>query len=1014
MISQEQLIRNFSVMENGEVDFFLGAGASVNSGIPTGGDLIWFFKREIYCIENHVSTEKFKDLKLPSTQKFLQDYFDKKGGYPPKYASNEYSFYFQECYNSCIARKRFIESKVTRHNPSLGYLCLADMMIKNKVKRVWTTNFDALTETAVNIINPQQELLVCSSTNSNSIKNFNPTYPGVCKLHGDFRYDNLQNTEDELQKLESTLQEHWLHCLTNRGMIVIGYSGNDESIMSFFEKHIAEPNFISKGLYWTTLKGVPVSKRVSALIESAKSGGKIADIVEISKFDSLLYSIYKSLGFSNQLIEEKSADIEASSELLFSGNRIKEFIKLNAFKADSIPQCNCFKTDIISWSELKAIINPHKCIASLYNGQIYSFESSEKLISTFGNHIKSDITSTFPEERLLKKSDSVYTGMLYDLIKSSMLNRGFQCCKRNKYYDAKTRKTDSGYAVFDAIEMAIEYSAGEFYLFLLPSIHILKENGKQVSTDEYKIQSNRILSRIYNKQYNEKLRIWQSTLSNKRTISFTNGLFELKFTSIPLSSGGENREKEWIELNAYQYNEPIMCFSDTDMSHTSTNQLIGLSQYGPLDCSYINDSRLQRPIQLALFSPKEHLNKIIGHLNKLNNSSKSNGKDKFLPDFAGFEKIYQRPLLIPSSADPNLCITYPTKATEQLTIQDFAAFIKRGIDRAAKNAMDFDVMVIYVPTSFARFRESPDSSDDYNLHDSIKLYAADKGISVQFIEERSTNAYDTCKVLWGLSTSLYAKSQGILWHPRSISDDTAYIGIGYAKSEKQGICIGCSQLFDSTGTGIRMILRKIKNPCFFEKSNPYMDRNEAREMMIELRESYYHCCPTAKLNRVVIHKTTPFMKEEIIGITQAFEGVDVELLQIQEHSPWRAIRFGMQATRQAENFAIKRGTVIPTNKDSFLIWTHGSLNIPEWTGSYNYFKGGRGIPAPLVVKRFWGQSEGGVLAEEILMLTKMNWNSGDSLYKSLPVTLDFAKVLSRMSKQNEVLFDKSYDFRYFM
>ena len=245
-------------------------------------------------------------------------------------------------------------------------------------------------------------------------------------------------------------------------MIVIGYSGNDESIMSFFEKHIAEPNFISKGLYWTTLKGVPVSKRVSALIESAKSGGKIADIVEISKFDSLLYSIYKSLGFSNQLIEEKSADIEASSELLFSGNRIKEFIKLNAFKADSIPQCNCFKTDIISWSELKSIINPHKCIASLYNGQIYSFESSERLISTFGNHIKSDITLTFPEERLLKKSDSVYTGMLYDLIKSSMLNRGFQCCKRNKYYDAKTKKTDSGYAVFDAIEMAIEYSAGEF------------------------------------------------------------------------------------------------------------------------------------------------------------------------------------------------------------------------------------------------------------------------------------------------------------------------------------------------------------------------------------------------------------------------------------------------------------------------------------------------------------------------------------------------------------------------
>ncbi|OUQ07029.1 hypothetical protein B5E92_10040 [Erysipelatoclostridium sp. An15] len=60
------------------------------------------------------------------------------------------------------------------------------------------------------------------------------------------------------------------------------------------------------------------------------------------------------------------------------------------------------------------------------------------------------------------------------------------------------------------------------------------------------------------------------------------------------------------------------------------------------------------------------------------------------------------------------------------------------------------------------------------------------------------------------------------------------------------------------------------------------------------------------------------------------------------------------------------------------------------------------------------KSKGDLLTEEILMLTKMNWNSGDSLYKTLPVTLDFAKVLSRMSKQNEILFDKLYDFRYFM
>jgi len=67
-----------------------------------------------------------------------------------------------------------------------------------------------------------------------------------------------------------------------------------------------------------------------------------------------------------------------------------------------------------------------------------------------------------------------------------------------------------------------------------------------------------------------------------------------------------------------------------------------------------------------------------------------------------------------------------------------------------------------------------------------------------------------------------------------------------------------------------------------------------------------------------------------------------------------------------------------------------------------------------LVKRFAGNSAGDVLAKEILMLTKMNWNSGDSMYKMLPVTLDFAKVLARMSKQDEAIYDKAYDFRFFM
>ena len=157
------------------------------------------------------------------------------------------------------------------------------------------------------------------------------------------------------------------------------------------------------------------------------------------------------------------------------------------------------------------------------------------------------------------------------------------------------------------------------------------------------------------------------------------------------------------------------------------------------------------------------------------------------------------------------------------------------------------------------------------------------------------------------------------------------------------------------------------------------------------------------------------MREEIIGITQAFEGIEnIELIQIQAYSPWRAIRFGQQPSRGADDFSIKRGTTMQLSEDSFLLWTHGCIIHPDLAGKLNYYKGGRGIPAPLLVKRHYGQATGDVLAQEILMLTKMNWNSGDSLYKILPVTLDFAKTLARMSKQNEAIYNKAYDFRYFM
>ena len=444
------------------------------------------------------------------------------------------------------------------------------------------------------------------------------------------------------------------------------------------------------------------------------------------------------------------------------------------------------------------------------------------------------------------------------------------------------------------------------------------------------------------------------------------------------------------------------------------NQLKGLCQYGPIDCSYMRSGATRPSVRLAVLSPDCDMDKILSHLNRLSTHVQNSGKDTFLPHYEGFERVYRRALSVPTKEQRDICIGYNANSVLKMKPAEFLAFMKRGIEAYSQRASDFDILIIYIPKSFASFRTASEISPDFNLHDALKLYATEKGIKLQLIEEKSINSYDPCKVMWGLSTSLYAKATGVLWHPEAIQDDTAYIGISYAFSEEKRISIGCSQLFDSTGTGIRMVLRKINNPILLGKSNPYMREDDARTMMTELREQYYHSAPVNTLKRVVIHKTTPFIREEIAGIMQAFSGIEVELVQIQDYCPWRGIRFGTDPGPKAYGFAVKRGLAVKIDRDSFLLWTHGCVIHPELSGTYNYYKGARGIPAPLLVRRFAGNASGDTLVKEILMLTKMNWNSGDSLYKTLPVTLDFAKVLARMSKQNEAIFDKAYDFRFFM
>ncbi len=1012
ILDEKQFIRNFKALNAGTIDVFLGSGASFSSGIATGGDLVWYFKREIYCTENEVHHEKFKDLNSGVNRKILQEYFDSQEGYPRQGSPDEYSYYFEKCFSSWDSRKSFIDSQVVRKTPSIGYLCLANLVVDSKVDNIWTTNFDELTEIAIRQIDSLYPFNLCSSANQNGFSNLNPNYSCVYKLHGDYRYDKLQNTSDELRTLEEKIEIQFRTKLSNKGLLVIGYSGSDDSIMGSLERYVSDSEFLSKGLFWTTIKGKPVSERVLKLVGELNSKGITATIIEIESFDSFMLNIYYALGNRIDIIDKQAYFKEQKKKLQFKLGRAKNFIKLNAFSAKKCPACNVFETDIKDWTTLKNCRGD--LIASLFNGHIYSFATVEQLREKFNVHIKSEITIQEVPQTILNRNDSIYTGMLYDLIGKVLEIKGLKKYKKTKFFEPSSVVKENGFIVYDAIDICLEFISGRYYLNISPTFHITNSYGGELDRFTYQRQIN-YKSNIYNKEYNEKLKNWQKILSSNKELTFAYNGFYINFNVPAVSCGGTKSDPKWDKFDSFYATEPLMVFSNNDKSKEAINQLKGLVKYGPIDCSFMKQNCTRMPLRLGVIAPDKAIDTLLLHLNLLNSKEKNNGKDSFLPHYEGFFEVYKRSLQIPIKSDVNLCAIYSQDVAYKLSAKDFVDFLKREIDKFAINRADFDILIIYIPNAFKKFRNSESISSDFDLHDALKLYATDKKVTLQFIEEKSVRSPDKCKVLWGLSTALYAKaSMGVLWHPQSINDNTAYIGISYAISKEKGICIGCSQLFDSTGTGMRMLLRKIDSPRFAGKRNPYMGQEEARSMMCALREEYYHCNPTAKLDRIVIHKTTPFMKDEIIGFVQAFEGVaDIELIQIQEFNHWKGIKFGADYDTGADNYPMDRGTIISLSDDAFLLWTHGCLTHPE-LGSGRYYKNGRGIPSPLMIKRYYGAASGDELVKEILMLTKMNWNSGDSLYKVLPVTLDFAKVLSRMSKQNEAIYNKAYDFRYFM
>ena len=264
---------------------FLGAGASVSSGIPSAEKCIWEWKRSIFATNNPSIEDQFSELSLSSVQSSIQEWLDGQGKYPSAGSTDEYGFYIKQCYPIVEDRQAYFQDKVRSAKPHLGYRLLAHLAQGDIVRSVWTTNFDGFaTKTAVDFNLTTIEVGIDCQHRLHRIPSKGEL---ICvSLHGDYRYDSLKNTQEELQTQETELRKALIRELRNTPMIVIGYSGRDQSVMEVFKTA-----YTGEGggkLYWCGYGDGEIPEHIADLIRHARANGRQAFYVPSQDFDDLM------------------------------------------------------------------------------------------------------------------------------------------------------------------------------------------------------------------------------------------------------------------------------------------------------------------------------------------------------------------------------------------------------------------------------------------------------------------------------------------------------------------------------------------------------------------------------------------------------------------------------------------------------------------------------------------------------------------------------------------------------
>jgi hypothetical protein len=239
-------------------------------------------------------------------------------------------------------------------------------------------------------------------------------------------------------------------------------------------------------------------------------------------------------------------------------------------------------------------------------------------------------------------------------------------------------------------------------------------------------------------------------------------------------------------------------------------------------------------------------------------------------------------------------------------------------------------------------------------------------------------------VAWNLFTGLYFKAKGAPWTPVGVTPGTCAIGVSFYRplGDDAHLCTSVVQAFDENGDVF--VLRGEAFPWdeSHQGRQPHLSGPQAAELVRLVLKRYQEERGNRPM-RVVVHKRSRFTPEEREGFAGSLGGMQTDLVALRRADEFRLVRQGQ--------YPPLRGTWYTLGEQSYLYTTGYLPRLRRYPHGH--------VPSPLeVADHLAGDTPRRDLLAEILLLTKMNWNSADYA-ESGPITLRFAGLVGDILRE---------------